>query len=62
MKDIFFLVENTEIYNYVCNYELENVCPKLEIDSEHLSKWFDDNIMNIDDEKCHFIFDVIMYS
>jgi len=44
----------------MCTYELENVVSKLEIDSEQHSKWCDDNIIKIDAEKCHFIFDFII--
>ena len=31
VNDLFFLVEDAEIYNYVCNHGLENVVSKLDI-------------------------------
>ena len=32
-----------------------NVVSKLELDSAQLSKWFDDNVMKINAESCHFL-------
>ena len=61
LNDLCLLLEGTEFCNYVCNHELEHVISKLvEIDSEQLSKWFDDNIMKKDAEKCHFTIDFML--
>ena len=57
---LFFLFENTEISNYLCNHELESVVSKLEFYSEQLSKWLDDNIKKIDADKSNFVIDFML--
>ena len=54
-NDIFFLVKDTEIYNDVCDHELENGVSKLELDSQQFYKWFEDIITKINAEKCYFL-------
>ena len=61
LNDLFLLKE-TEICNYadnttvyVCGYELEQIVSSLEIDVRKLSKWFFDNKMKVNPDKCHLL-------
>ena len=58
-------MEETEICNnadgttiYVCSHELENIVFSLETDAQELSKWFLDNSMKLNPEKCHLYTDI----
>ena len=62
INDLFLLVEETENCNYansmtiyVCGHELKHVISSLETDTQKLSKWFLDNSMNLNPEKCHLL-------
>ena len=60
INDLFFLVEETEICNYaddttiyVCGHKLEHIVSSLKTDAQRLSKWFLDNSMKLNPDKCH---------
>ena len=62
MNDIFLFVQNTSDCNYAddttiytCNSDLENIINRLEMDSSILVKWFSENYMKLNEEKCHFM-------
>ena len=62
INDFFFLVEETEICNYaddttiyVCGQELEQVVSCLENDAQRISKWFFDDSMKLNPDKCHLL-------
>ena len=62
LNDIFFLVEETEICNYaddttiyVCGQELEQIVSSLDNDAQRISKWFLDNSMKLNPDKCHYL-------
>ena len=62
INDLFFLVEETDICNYaddttiyVCGHELEHIVSSLETDAQKLSKWFLDNCMKLNPDKCHLL-------
>jgi len=62
INDLFFLVEETEVCNYaddttiyVCGQELEQVVSSLENDAQRISKWFFDNTMKLNPDKCHLL-------
>jgi len=62
LNDLFFLVEETEICNYaddttiyVCGHELEQIVSSLETDAQKLSKWFLENGMKLNLDKCHLL-------
>ena len=38
-----------------CDFDVNNVQYKLEVDASLLSKWFIDNHMKLNDAKCHFM-------
>ena len=62
LHDLFFLVEEIEICNYaddttiyVCGQELEQIVSSLENDAQRISKWFFDNSMKLNPDKCHLL-------
>ena len=62
LNDLFCLVEETEICNYaddptiyVCVKELEQVATSLGNDAQRISKWFFDNGMKFNPDKCHLL-------
>ena len=62
INDIFLLLNETEICNYgdditiYCSYkELQEVTPRLENDTTKLSNWFTENLMKLNEEKCHLL-------
>ena len=62
INDLFLLVEETEICNhaddttiYVFGHELEHIVSSLETDAQKLSKWFLDNSMKLNPDKCHLL-------
>ena len=62
INDLFFLAEETEVCNhaddttiYVCGSELEHVVSSLETDAQKLSKWFLDNDMKLNPDKCQLL-------
>ena len=40
---------------YVCSQELEQVVSSLENDAQRISKWFFDNTMKLNPDKCHLL-------
>ena len=62
INDLFFLVEETEVCNYadgttiyVCGNNLKHIVSSLETDAQTLSKWFLDDNMKLNAEKCHLL-------
>ena len=62
INDLFFLVEETEICNYaddttiyVCGQEQGQIVSSLENDAQKISKWFFDNSMKLNPDKCHIL-------
>ena len=62
INDIFFFVNNTNICNYAddttiyaCNSDLNTIINRLEIDSAVLAKWFSENYMKLNEDKCHLM-------
>ena len=62
INDIFFFVNNTNICNYAddttiyaCNSDLNTIINRLEIDSAVLAKWFVENYMKLNEDKCHLM-------
>ena len=60
INDLFFLMEEAEVCNYAddttiygCGHELEHVVFRLETDAQKLSKWFLDNSVKLNPDKCH---------
>ena len=57
-----FFVNNTNICNYAddttiyaCNSDLNTIINRLEIDSAVLAKWFSENYMKLNEDKCHLM-------
>ena len=55
-------MEETKICNhaddttiYACGHELEHIVSSLETDTQKLSKWFLDNSMKLNRDKCHLL-------
>lgn len=65
INDLRLSTQDTEICNYAdditiytCNMRLENVISRLESDSKIIIKWFGNNYMKLNEDKCDFmIFD-----
>ena len=66
INDLFFLVEETEVETEVCNYaddmtiyvcanNLKHIVFCLETNAQELSKWFLDNNMKLNPDKCHLL-------
>ena len=62
INDLFFLVEETKVCNYaddttiyVCGNKLKHIVSSLEADAQKLSKWFLDNNMKLNPDKCHLL-------
>ena len=62
INDIFLFVQNTSVCNYAddttiyaCNSNLDTIINRLETDSSILAKWFSENYMKLNEEKCHFM-------
>ena len=60
--DLFFIIEDTEIASYaddntpyVIADNIDGVIKSLEEASEILFKWFNDNLMRINADKCHLL-------
>ena len=63
INDLFMFVSDSMICNYaddttiyVSDYKNEEIIRKLENDTAILSKWFRDNSMKVNGEKCHLMF------
>ena len=62
INDLFFVIEKTDICNYAdddtlnaCDMSVENQIRRLEQDSLLAIKWFDNNNMKLNEDKCHFL-------
>ena len=62
INDIFFFVKQTKITNYAddntpyrCDYDITSTINCLENETNILMKWFTDNCMKANAEKCHLI-------
>ena len=60
--DLFFIIEDTDIAKYVDDNtpyviadNIDGVIKSLEEASEILFKWFNDNLMRINADKCHLL-------
>ena len=62
LTDLFFTLNNTEIANYAddttpyaVSDNIDDLISSLEKSSKDLLKWFDDNLMNRNPDKCHLL-------
>ena len=62
INDIFVFVRCTNMYNYAgdtaifaCHPALETMVRQLEIDVVLVAKWFFDNYLELNDDKCHLM-------
>ena len=62
ISDLFFLVEENEVCNYAddtiiyaCCNNLGHIVSSLEADAQQLSKWFLNNNMKLNPDKCHLL-------
>ena len=62
INNLFILVEETKVCNYaddttiyVCGNNLKHIVSSLETDAQKLSKWFRDNNMKLNPDKCHLL-------
>ena len=61
-NDIFWFANHTNICNYAddttvfaCHSDLGTVIRQLQDDCSVIVKWFSDNILKLNDEKCHLM-------
>ena len=59
INDLFFIIEQTDVCNYVddntlnaCDTSLENLLKRLEHDSSLAIEWFQINYMKLNEDKC----------
>ena len=62
VNDIFWFPHRTKICNYAddttifaCHPDLDTIIKQLEEDSSVLVKWFSDNFLKLNDDKCHLM-------
>ena len=62
LADLFFTLNNTEIANYAddtmpyaVSDNIDDLISSLERSSKDLLKWFDDNLMKSNPDKCHLL-------
>ena len=62
VNDIFWFVHRTKICNYAddttifaCHPDLDTIIKQLEEDSSVIVKWFSDNFLKLNDDKCHLM-------
>ena len=62
INDIFWFVHRTKICNYAddttifaCHPDLDTIIKQLEEDSSVIVKWFSDNFLKLNDDKCHLM-------
>ena len=62
VNDIFWFSHRTKICNYAddttiftCHPDLDTIIKQLEEDSSVLVKWFSDNFLKLNDDKCHLM-------
>ena len=62
VNDIFWFPHRTKICNYAddttifaCHPDLDTIIKQLEEDSSVLEKWFSDNFLKLNDDKCHLM-------
>ena len=62
INDLLLSLNNTDVCNYAddttlfyCDIDTDNVVARLELDSAHAIKWFSDNYMKLNEDKCHLL-------
>ena len=62
INDLLLLIQDSDVCNYAddttiytCNKNLDNIVPKLENDCTIALKWFADNFMKLNADKCHLL-------
>ena len=62
INDIFYFVKDTKIINfddantpYICGTDIDNILGKLENEGNILIKWFSNNYMKVNADKCHLL-------
>ena len=62
INDLFFIIKQTNVCNYAddttlyaCNKSLNELLLSLEHDSMLAVRWFENNYMKLNEDKCHFI-------
>ena len=62
INDLFFFIQNSDICNYAddttiysCDRSLDNITHTLENDCNVALKWFADNFMKLNADKCHLL-------
>ena len=68
LNDPFMFLEETEICNYAddtaiyaCSPNIENVIMLLENDGLKITEWFPNNCMNLNEDKYHFNFSILVH-
>ena len=59
---MLFSLNNTDVCNYAddatlfaCDIDIDSVVARLELDSARAIKWFSDNYMKLNEDKCHLL-------
>ena len=62
LNDLLVVIQETDICNFAddttlfaCDSQISNVVDKLEKDALRVAKWFPENQMKVNEEKCHFL-------
>ena len=62
INDLLFSLNNTDVCNYAddttlfaCDIDTDSVAATLELDSARAIKWFSDNYMKLNEDKCHLL-------
>ena len=62
INDLLLSLNNTDACNYAddttlfaCDIDTDSVIARLELDSAHAIKWFSDNYMKLNEDKCHLL-------
>ena len=62
INDLLLSLNNTDVCNYAddttlfaSDIDTDNVVARLELDSAHAIKWFSDNYMKLNEDKCHLL-------
>ena len=62
INDLLFSLNNTDVCNYAddttlfaCDIDTDSVVTRLELDSARAIKWFSDNYMKLNEDKCHLL-------
>ena len=62
INNLLFSLNNTDVWNYAddttlfaCDIDTDSVVARLELDSARAIKWFSDNYMKLNEDKCHLL-------